>query len=295
VPETPITIPGKHRVAPPAAAPARRVVRAYSLTIGDEVIPLEPGIITLGRSSRCDVILEEHEVSRCHARLVVSPLGVVVEDNASCNGVFVNGDRIGTTRTVDDGDRIVIGSVELTLRATYRVSSAMPAVRLPPAPAPAPTPETERLDTPAPSTSPRRRTDAFNELARLSERMLTMGRPEVALELVSKRLHGLLDALREGEQVSSRMLESATSQALRLAVANSKPRCVELALELCLLAKRAMSDESIELLERALNEVPGLDSSLLFFYQQALHARYEELGPFDRIRADRIMSLRCKD
>jgi pSer/pThr/pTyr-binding forkhead associated (FHA) protein len=286
VPETPVTIPGEIRAAMSAAP--RRVLRTYALVVGGATIPLDQGIVTLGRSSRCDVILESPEVSRQHARLVVSNIGVAIEDVESRNGVYVNGERVRAARAIEEGDRIVIGDVELLLKATHRVSAVQPSVRKP-------TPPPRRAETPPPSTLPGRRTDAFNELARLSDRMLSMGRPEVAMKLVSERLQSLLEALRNGEKMSVRMLETATSQALRLAVGDGGAKYADLALELNLLARRPMNDEGIVLLERALQQLPEIDSGLLLSYQKVLHSGREGFGPFERIRADRLMALRASD
>ncbi len=283
--ETPITIPQRDRVV--ASPSPRQLARTFSLLLGAQPIPLELGVVTVGRSSRCDVVLEDPEVSRHHARLTVSPTGVLLEDTSSSNGVYVNGARVRGVQALHEGDSIVLGGIELTIKASYRISSQMPAVaRVPPPP---------RSETPEPTTRRGRRTDAFNELARLSDRMLSMGRPEVAVKLMSERLQSLLQALRMGEDVSPRMLQSATVQALRLALAQGITKYVDLSLELDLLAKAVMGDEACELLEQALEQLSGVDGSLLLFYQQMLHGQRQSVGPFDRIRTARILGFRCKD
>lgn len=49
--------------------------------------------LIVGRGEACDVRLDGLQISKQHARLLVSGAGVVIEDLNSTNGVFVNGER----------------------------------------------------------------------------------------------------------------------------------------------------------------------------------------------------------
>jgi signal transduction histidine kinase len=58
-------------------------------------ISLEPTGITLGRGTKCDVVLDHSNVSRVHARISQDPFGRwIIEDMDSYNGVLINGQRI---------------------------------------------------------------------------------------------------------------------------------------------------------------------------------------------------------
>jgi signal transduction histidine kinase len=58
-------------------------------------VSLEPQGITLGRGSKCDVVLDHSNVSRVHARISQDPFGRwIIEDMESYNGVLINGQRI---------------------------------------------------------------------------------------------------------------------------------------------------------------------------------------------------------
>jgi signal transduction histidine kinase len=58
-------------------------------------VSLEPQGITLGRGSKCDVVLDHSNVSRVHARISQDPFGRwIIEDMESYNGVIINGQRI---------------------------------------------------------------------------------------------------------------------------------------------------------------------------------------------------------
>ncbi len=70
------------------------------------------GIIRIGRSPECELILDSHEVSRHHARLE-SVAGVfTVYDHGSANGTFVNGRRVRKSRAVLPGDVLRFGDRE---------------------------------------------------------------------------------------------------------------------------------------------------------------------------------------
>src|SRR5262245_27652218 len=62
-----------------------------------------------------DLVLEDPEVSRRHAVLRRSGASVVVEDLASTNGTFVNGERIQSPREVRPGDQVRVGRTTLEI------------------------------------------------------------------------------------------------------------------------------------------------------------------------------------
>jgi pSer/pThr/pTyr-binding forkhead associated (FHA) protein len=61
------------------------------------------------------VLLQDTLVSRMHARISVQNDSVVVEDLHSSNGVYVNGLRVGHSAVLREGDRILIGTTEISL------------------------------------------------------------------------------------------------------------------------------------------------------------------------------------
>lgn len=67
----------------------------------------------VGRSRECDLVLEDPDVSRRHARIVLGADGRwLVEDLGSTNGVAVNGGRISGAHPIADGDRVTFGKVD---------------------------------------------------------------------------------------------------------------------------------------------------------------------------------------
>ena len=70
----------------------------------------------IGRSTSCDVCVGSKTVSRTHARLRVAAGRITIEDLDSRNGTFVEGRRLSREATLEDGDEIRLGSVELVFR-----------------------------------------------------------------------------------------------------------------------------------------------------------------------------------
>ena len=68
----------------------------------------------IGRFTDNDIVLDDTDVSRHHAVITDTGTGFVITDLRSTNGVEVHGKRIRGSATLDDGDRIRIGSQEFT-------------------------------------------------------------------------------------------------------------------------------------------------------------------------------------
>ena len=62
----------------------------------------------LGRGADCDVIIDDRQTSRYHARIVSSESGYMLEDLESKNGTFLNGHAVGGPVQLQDGDEIGI-------------------------------------------------------------------------------------------------------------------------------------------------------------------------------------------
>lgn len=90
----------------------------YSLTIThnnhaiDEHI-LRQEIVTIGRGSENDIQLLDTTVSQKHAKLMVKPDSLYIEDMGSTNGTYVNGQRIKRHR-LKNGDLVMIGQHKLS-------------------------------------------------------------------------------------------------------------------------------------------------------------------------------------
>lgn len=68
--------------------------------------------LIIGRDDTCQVIIQDRQVSRFHARLTVTPEGVMLEDLASKNGTYVNGSRLEEPAILQDGDLIQLSMIQ---------------------------------------------------------------------------------------------------------------------------------------------------------------------------------------
>jgi len=84
---------------------------------------LEGELITVGRDISNDIVINDVESSRQHLRLRRRRGGgYVLEDLGSTNGTFVNGQRLGGARTLQNGDMVGLG--ETVTLAYERVPGA---------------------------------------------------------------------------------------------------------------------------------------------------------------------------
>jgi DNA-binding winged helix-turn-helix (wHTH) protein len=64
--------------------------------------------ILIGRDDTCDITISSRQVSRLHARLTLTPRGVLLEDLGSKNGTHLNGQFIEDPVLLKDGDSIQV-------------------------------------------------------------------------------------------------------------------------------------------------------------------------------------------
>ncbi len=98
----------------PAAAPMQQMVHARLVdAISNRSYDLASDRIVLGRSSTCDIALDDINASRSHAEIGQDPQGAwYIKDLGSTNGTLVNGNRI-SSQTLNEGDCISIGMTDL--------------------------------------------------------------------------------------------------------------------------------------------------------------------------------------
>jgi Inner membrane component of T3SS, cytoplasmic domain len=85
------------------------------------VIEIDKELVTIGRSG-CDVILDDPELSRRHARIRIRGAEGALEDMGSTNGTFVGKDRIQESVVIENRSRFRVGGVELAFVVTERPS-----------------------------------------------------------------------------------------------------------------------------------------------------------------------------
>jgi pSer/pThr/pTyr-binding forkhead associated (FHA) protein len=267
----------------------------YRLRYLHHDLELLEGQFVVGRSASCQLSLDDALVSRRHAMFVVSSDGVTVEDLQSRNGVIVNGQRIKGKLAVQPGDKVVIGSQELTLQkgkegrdAVGRVTAhnrqtvaRAEAVGLPPPPPPEQDGELSMV----------RRADAFNLLAGVAEKALAMGRADEAERLLAAPLADVVDASRAGKRLAPTLVDVAARFAAKLATATAKGAWADCVIELYQAQGRPCSAQVIDELYNAFRKVNAIDLARLRAYLAVLHEKQVAFGPAERFLLQRIEGL----
>ncbi len=83
------------------------LVVIYGLELGKK-FNLDQATISLGRSSKADIQIDQESVSRNHAKIVNTGKSIILRDLGSTNGTYVNDDLIDEY-VLRDGDLIKIG------------------------------------------------------------------------------------------------------------------------------------------------------------------------------------------
>ena len=89
----------------------------FRLILDGREVTLGPGENLLGRTADAAVWLEDVNVSRRHARIMITGREATLEDLDSKNGTFLEGRRIESATTLANGNVIWVGPFSLTFRA----------------------------------------------------------------------------------------------------------------------------------------------------------------------------------
>jgi pSer/pThr/pTyr-binding forkhead associated (FHA) protein len=87
---------------------------SFRLTVRQGPVPgkaieLAKDIIVMGRDVNNDIVVNDAEVSRTHTRLTAQGESYIVEDLASTNGTFLNGQRLTGPKLMRHGDMLGLG------------------------------------------------------------------------------------------------------------------------------------------------------------------------------------------
>ncbi|NLC13008.1 MAG: FHA domain-containing protein [Chloroflexi bacterium] len=95
--------------------------------------------VSMGRDLGNDIPVPDAEISRRHARFIVKPDGVYIEDLGSTNGTFLNGVRLSAPKRLSHGDLVTLA--ENTVMSFEWENAQQAAAYTPTYGAPAPQPE----------------------------------------------------------------------------------------------------------------------------------------------------------
>lgn len=259
-------------------------------------LELNEGTFAVGRNASCQLSLDDPLVSRRHAIFEHQDGRVTIEDLNSRNGVIVNGHRIETKVSLDVGDRILIGSQELTLLAAREggavVDGGLGKMTLP----------KMRLNTPSsglpqiqleadPEPSMVRRADQFKLLSGVADKALAMGKSGEAERLLASALADVIEATRAGRPLPPTLVDQAAKFSAKLATATGKGGWADYVIELYAAQKRPCPASVIDELYNAMRKITSVDLNRLRGYVAMLRQNLPRYGPAERFLFQRLEGL----
>jgi len=290
-------------------------------------LELPIGEFVVGRSTDCQLSLDDPLVSRRHAVLRVRRDGVSVQDFGSRNGVLVNGAKISGERELAPGDKVSIGSQEMVLqsaadahplatvageeiyrratqtlgaayvmdlRAAVEARNAAPGAG---APVPVPAFPIPRKEIPPPAAADpppaegSRSVQSFNLLGGVADKALAMGKAEEAERILQALLTDVITRARDGQAIDPGVTEPAARYAARLAGATSKASWVDYVFELYRRQRRVLPAAVIDELYSGVRKVKGLELAGVRTYLDALREMSAGFGPAERFLVQRVEGL----
>jgi diguanylate cyclase (GGDEF)-like protein len=118
---TAITVISK--ISERAVSRAAALVVIHGEDLGRKFDLTEPETM-IGRSSRCDIQIDQDAVSRHHAKLTNEHGRVTVEDQGSTNGTIINDEHIDAAHRLRNGDLIKIGRTIFKFIASNNIEAA---------------------------------------------------------------------------------------------------------------------------------------------------------------------------
>ena len=111
---------------PEGRSAVKRFLLAEQHPLRGREIPLTPGQ-TIGREG-CEIIFPDPEVSRRHALVRLLDSELAIEDLASTNGTWINGQRITGIQALSLGDTLQCGNTVAEVREAGAETKISPSV-----------------------------------------------------------------------------------------------------------------------------------------------------------------------
>lgn len=279
--------------------PRRRLLPPVLIVTPHIHTRIEEGSVLLGRSGECDIVLEDPLVSRMHARIFCDEGGVSAEDLHSSNGMYLNGLRIPHRTPLSEGDRLLLGTCEISVFSGEATSGSRKPVDRGQGGSTAPPPRSARygmIDVEAQraivgdeNPLPTARADALRLIGSLAQRLASEGQTQEAQRILTGHLRGVLRGANLGLDVTRELCELASQHALQVARWSKQSIWVDYVVELHLSARHLMSYELIVALEHAELWGGACDSLLLAYYVESVEA---DRVPATTAESERLNLLR---
>lgn len=248
---------------------------------------IDTGSLLIGRLPDCDIVLGDELVSRMHGRIVVATEGAYVEDLHSTNGVYLNGRRISHTARLHTGDRILIGTSEISVFQGVGSGTTVESSvsRHPLAGQELPKMSQAMIDgASAVAMPPTARADALNLVGSLARRLASEGKVEDAMNVLRPHLRTILLGAHSGLDVSAALCTRAAQLAVDMAHWTAQSVWLDYVIELHLAAKQVMSHPVILALQRSGRWLGQMDRVLAGYYLESFDGPSENLTPDETMR-----------
>jgi len=210
-------------------------VARYRLRFLLQEFDLSRGATLIGRSSECQVTIEDPLVSRQHARITLDGDDALLEDLGSRNGVKLNGAPIKKATPLKDGDRLRIGTQELVFCRVEPAASQnakttgflrhCTACRLPYPREMVACPNCGASEEPSEEETLSGQFGATSQgawsvqlLVEVLEKALTMGRTADAERILRRATAQVEERLLGGERVDAKQLQSLSMAAAKMSL-----------------------------------------------------------------------------
>lgn len=300
----------------------------YRLRYQGTDLELPPGAFVIGRSSTCNLALDDALVSRRHASITNKSDGVWVEDLGSRNGVAVNGNRIAGPSRIHHLDRVTVGSHDMVLvEVSDKGESMMRCDRCGTANAPtanncvqcgavmtrgSPTLVGMTLsDIPGagsmragprdtfPSAAPPGVAGRVEEevtasqalLASIADKALQLGRYDEAERVLARMLADTLARAKSGQAVTPQRTAEATKYAMRLAEVGKKPHWIDWVFDLHEALGKLVGADDIDRLHDLVRKLRYPGGATFRRYLDRMRERSAELSPSDRFLLQRLEGI----
>jgi hypothetical protein len=294
-------------------------VPRYRLRYQATDLELPVGDFVIGRSSSCNLALDDALVSRRHATIHVTADAVTVEDLGSRNGVLVNGEKIKGTVSLSHLDRVSIGSQDLVLLevgrgrksqhdtgASFRCRSCGSA--LPPEDSfcracgasvqqmsmRTLAGQTIEMKAPEDVIDPEdvtRQATGFSLLAGIADKALALGRFDEAQRMLEKHLIKLVERAAAPDKPKASTVHKGTSYALKLARGLHAPRWVDWVFSLYTAMKTVPTSEAVDELYDLVRVLSYDNPRELRSYLAVVRPMRDRLTPSEKFVLQRLEGL----
>jgi hypothetical protein len=296
-----------------------RVAR-YRVRYQGSDLELALGAFVIGRSSSCNLALDDALVSRRHAAITHKPDGVWVEDLGSRNGVSLNGTRINGPTKLSHLDRVTVGSHDLVLveisdrgeamtrceacgtangplalsctgcgASIHRGSPTLVGMTLNDIPG------VSRDASPLGPGSVARLEDEVTAsqqlLQSIAEKALALGRVDEAERVLSRLLAEIMTRAKNGAPLLPQRLTEGTRYALRLAELGKKHVWIDWVFDVHQATGKLIGEGEIERLHDLVRKVRYPGGASLRRYLETMREKASELSPSDRFLLQRLEGI----